>query len=99
MAAILIVDFKLREKTIRRREEVNASPCKRTAIPSVTENCADCILPVCQQIRYVVGLIKNALAVVSEIRRHHVVADRTAVQVHAVTAERSDVEPRGANRF
>src|SRR5579863_4243074 len=97
MAPVEVFELKLCLEANGRSKEMCSGPRQWTAIPAVTQKCADHILAVHQQVGYIVGLIENAFAVVGEFGREDAGPYAVPVQGNAVTSQSGHVESRASN--
>ena len=69
MRSIRVINFQLGEQAggWRQEEERSPLPSQSTAEPAVAQNGANHVFALCQQWRYVIGLVENTFCVVREI--------------------------------
>ena len=95
-AAVGVLNAQLRKQRGRRIAEVVRllRPLQRSCVPSRRQRRPDRVLPLRNQVRHVVGLVDDPLAIVRPSRRQHLIAYTIPAQKHFVRAEGRGVKPR-----
>ena len=88
--AICVLDAKLRNQRGWRIAVIVRllEPLEWSGIPSGREQRGDCIIPVVEHPRHIVGLVHQPLAIVGPTGREHILAHALAVEKHLVSAKR-----------